>query len=139
MDIDSTLQKPHEEYMKFCRKIKLYQIFYEKHKDTIHDRFTKITEDIKRLHTLSSSVSSNHKILSELFDSKDPMIRMSEEFLKSVQTKIQEKEKEFDALKEKIQNFYDVLKICRSLLTAPTFIKYVSRENETIHQLNALL
>ena len=138
MDID-TIQKPHEEYMKFCRKIKVYQQFYEKHRDAIHDRFTKITEDIKRLHALSSSVSGNHKLLSNLFDSNDPIIRMSEEFLKSTRTKLQEKEKEFDVLKEKIQNFYDVLRICRSLLTAPTFIKYVSHENETIQQLNALL
>lgn len=138
MDID-TLQKPHEEYMKFCRKIKMYQQFYEKHRDKIHDKFTKITEDLKRLHALSSSVSGNHRVISGLFDSSDPVVQESGDFLKSVETKLKQKEKEFDTLKEKIQNFYDVLRICQNLLTTPTVIKYASHDNETIQQLNALL
>ena len=132
MDID-TIQKPHEEYMKFCRKIKIYQQFYEKHRDAIHDRFSKITDDIKKLHGLSSSVSSNHSAISKLFDTSDPIVQTSADFLQTLRTKLQEKEKEFDVLKEKIQN---VLRICQSLLTAPTFIKY---GNDTIQQLNALL
>lgn len=136
MDIDTTLQKPHEEYLKFCRKIKIYQAFYEKNRDKIHDRFSKITDDIKKLHALSSSVSSNHSAISKLFDTSDPIVQTSADFLQTLRTKLQEKEKEFDILKEKIQNFYDVLRMCQSLLTTPTFIKY---GNDTIQQLNALL
>ena len=131
-----TLQKPHEEYLKFCRKIKIYQAFYEKNRDKIHDRFSKITDDIKKLHALSSSVSSNHSAISKLFDTSDPIVQTSADFLQTLRTKLQGKEKEFDFLKEKIQNFYDVLRICQSLLSTPTFVKY---GNDTIRQLNALL